>query len=118
MSDIKNIPINSIGNENSGENCAANEPFALRILDSSMSPEFEVDHIIIIDPSITPKNGDFVVFETKNSIIIREIIISDKTILKAYGEGFQDIEIDDTSSIIGVVTQRSGKRRKYHKRYH
>ena len=118
MSDIKNIPINSIGNENTGENCAANEPFALRILDSSMSPEFEVDHIIIIDPSITPKNGDFVVFETKNSIIIREIIISDKTILKAYGKGFQDIEIDDTSSIIGVVTQRSGKRRKYHKRYH
>ena len=64
MSDIKDIPIQELGSENSGENCAANEPFALRILDSSMSPEFEVDHIIIIDPSITPKSGDFVVYES------------------------------------------------------
>ena len=80
MSDIKDIPIQELGSENSGENCAANEPFALRILDSSMSPEFEVDHIIIIDPSITPKSGDFVVYETRSSIIIREIIISDKTV--------------------------------------
>ena len=53
MSDIKDIPIQELGSENSGENCAANEPFALRILDSSMSPEFEVDHIIIIDPPQT-----------------------------------------------------------------
>ena len=74
-----------------------------------MSPEFEVDHIIIIDPSITPKSGDFVVYETKSSIIIREIIISDKMILKAYDKNLKDIEIQDTSSIIGVITQRSGK---------
>ena len=118
MSDIKDIPIQELGSENSGENCAANEPFALRILDSSMSPEFEVDHIIIIDPSITPKSGDFVVYETRSSIIIREIMISDKMILKAYDKNLKDIEIQDTSSIIGVITQRSGTRRKYHKRYH
>ena len=72
MSDIKKIPVHSIGSENSGENCSASEPFALRILDSSMAPEFEIDHIIIIDPSITPKNGDFVLFETSNSLIIRK----------------------------------------------
>ena len=33
MSDIKEIPINEINIENSGENCSASEPFALRILD-------------------------------------------------------------------------------------
>ena len=58
------------------------------------------------------------VYETRSSIIIREIMISDKMILKAYDKNLEDIEIQDTSSIIGVITQRSGKRRKYHKRYH
>ena len=58
------------------------------------------------------------VYETRSSIIIREIMISDKMILKAYDKNLKDIEIQDTSSIIGVITQRSGKRRKYHKRYH
>ena len=39
-------------------------------------------------------------------------MISDKMILKAYDKNLEDIEIQDTSSIIGVITQRSGKRRK------
>ena len=71
MSEIKKIPINQIGaSDNSGENCSASEPFALRVLDSSMSPEFEVDHIIIIDPSITPKTGDYVLYETNSSLTV------------------------------------------------
>ena len=119
MSDIKEIPINAIdaNNENTGENCSASEPFALRILDSSMSPEFEIDHIIIVDPSITPKTGDFVLYETSNSIILREIDYTDKILLKAFDPNFTDISIDNTASILGVVTQRSCKRRKFHKKY-
>ena len=117
MSDIKKIPVHSIGSENSGENCSASEPFALRILDSSMAPEFEIDHIIIIDPSITPKNGDFVLFETSNSLIIRKIEITQNITLKALNPSFNDISIENTESILGVITQRSGKRRKFHKRY-
>ena len=116
MSDVK-IPINAGNIENSGENCSASEPFALRILDSSMSPEFEIDHIIIIDPSITPKTDDYVVYETKNSIIVRKIDISENIVLKAYNSSFDDIKIKDTKAILGVVTQRSGKKRKFHKRY-
>ena len=84
MSKIKDIPIIIDGaTENSGENCSASEPFALRVLDSSMSPEFEIDHIIIIDPSITPKTGDYVLYETSSSIILREIEVDDKITLKA-----------------------------------
>ena len=117
MSDIKKISVNSIGTENSGENCSASEPFALRILDSSMSPEFDVDHIIIVDPSITPKKGDYVLYETSNSLIIRKLEIDQKMTLKALNPSFNDIFIEDTESILGVITQRSGKRRKFHKRY-
>ena len=118
MSKIKDIPIIIDGaTENSGENCSASEPFALRVLDSSMSPEFAIDHIIIIDPSITPKTGDYVLYETSSSIILREIEVDDKITLKALDPNIQDQFINDTSSILGVVTQRSGKRRKYHKKY-
>ena len=117
MSEIKEIPINAIDSQNSGENCSASEPFALRILDQSMSPEFEIDHIIIIDPSITPKNGDYVLYETSNSIIVREIKIAENIVLSAYNPDFDDISIKDMSSILGVITQRSGKKRKFHKKY-
>ena len=117
MSDITEIPINEINIENSGENCSASEPFALRILDSSMSPEFEINHIIIVDPSITPKTGDYVLYETSNSIIIRKIDLTEMIVLKAYNSGFSDMEIEDTNSILGVITQRSGTRRKFHKKY-
>ena len=117
MSEIKEIPIKAIDSLNSGENCSANEPFALRILDQSMFPEFEIDHIIIIDPSITPKNGDYVLYETNNSLIIREIKIDKNIILRAHNPNFDDISIKDTSSVLGVITQRSGKKRKFHKKY-
>lgn len=117
MSDIKEIPINEINIENSGENCSASEPFALRILDASMSPEFEINHIIIVDPSITPKTDDYVLYETSNSLIIRKIDLGEKIVLKAYNSGFSDMIIENTSSILGVITQRSGTRRKFHKRY-
>ena len=118
MSTIKDIQINSIdASENSGESCSASEPFALRMLDTSMSPEFDIDHIVIIDPSITPKNGDFVLYETKSSLIIRKIEIAENTVLKALNPNFSDMPIENTDSVLGVVTQRSGKRRKYHKKY-
>ena len=118
MSDTKEIPIKLINSQNSGESCSASEPFALRILDKSMSPEFEIDNIIIIDPSVTPKTGDFVLYETSNSLIIREIHITEPAItLKAYSPDYSDISIDDTSAVLGVISQRSGKRRKFHKRY-
>lgn len=117
MSDIKKISVNAIGAENSGENCSASEPFALRILDSSMAPEFEINHIVIIDPSISPKDGDFVLFETSDSLIIRKIEITESMTLKALNPSFNDISIENTESILGVITQRSGKRRKFHKRY-
>ena len=84
---------------------------------SSVSPEFEINHIIIVDPSITPKTGDYVLFETSNSIILRKIDLTKNIVLKAYNSGFSDMEIKDTSSILGVVTQRSGTRRKFHKKY-
>tara|TARA_B110000014_G_scaffold169009_1_gene119839 strand:+ start:422 stop:778 length:357 start_codon:yes stop_codon:yes gene_type:complete len=117
MNEIKEIPINAIDSQNSGENCSASEPFALRVLDQSMSPEFEIDHIIIIDPSITPKNGDYVLYETSNSIIVREIKITESIVLSAHNPDFDDISIKDMSNILGVITQRSGKKRKFHKKY-
>ncbi|QDQ40246.1 helix-turn-helix domain-containing protein [Legionella geestiana] len=46
--------------------------FALTVIDQSMLPEFRLDDIQIIDPSIEPKPGDFVAvkLEEKQKIII------------------------------------------------
>ncbi|HAU0830363.1 TPA: LexA family protein [Legionella pneumophila] len=46
--------------------------FALRMIDDSMSPEIRVNDIQIVDPSIFPNPGDFVVVKIsgKNDVII------------------------------------------------
>ena len=36
------------------------EAFALKMLDESMTPEFRVNDVLVIDPSITPTPGDYV----------------------------------------------------------
>ncbi|MEC7885384.1 MAG: S24 family peptidase [Pseudomonadota bacterium] len=104
---------------NEGENCAAQEPFALQVLDDSMYPEFEKDCIVIIDPSVNAKNGDYVLYETDKSLILRKIEIINKINLLALNKDYKSIEIkeEDKKNILGVVTQRSGKKRDYHKKY-
>jgi len=46
--------------------------FALRVLDDSMTPEMRVNDIQVIDPSVSPKPGDYVAVQIveKNEVII------------------------------------------------
>lgn len=41
------------------------DAFALRVLDDSMSPEIRVNDVLIVDPAIFPKPGDFVAVQIK-----------------------------------------------------
>lgn len=99
--------------------CAASEPFALRVLGNDMLPEFEEGHIIVIDPGGTVKNGCYVVANPNDEFIFRQLFIEEgRYVLRATQPGFEEIEltkgIDD---IVGVISQRSGRRRSEHKRY-
>jgi DNA polymerase V len=99
--------------------CSAAEPFALRVLGNDMLPEFEEGHIIVIDPGGTVKNGCYVVANPNDEFIFRQLFIEDgRYVLRATQPGFEEITLTNgVDEIVGVVSQRSGRRRKEHKRY-
>lgn len=98
--------------------CASSEPFALRVLGDSMEPEFKDGCIIIIDPAGVIEHGKYVIAEIDGEYIFRQFAREqNKYFLKPLNEGYKTIEIEGTDVVRGVITQRAGTRRKYHKHY-
>lgn len=102
-----------------GGNCADSEPFALQVTDDSMEPEFAQGCIIIIDPASLIKDGCYVLaLDHNHEYIFRQLHIhNDRYILRALNEHYAAIDVSGLDRIEGVITQRAGKRRSYHKRY-
>ena len=99
-------------------NCAASEPFALRVIGDDMAPEFIDGHIIVVDPGGKLASGCFVVASHGNGMIFRQLIIDgDEYRLQALNAELPEIVLTGLDDIVGVVSQRSGKRRSEHKRY-
>jgi len=99
--------------------CGASEPFALRVIGNDMLPEFQDGHIIVIDPGGSVKDGCYVVANPNDEFIFRQLFIDGDTYtLRASQPGFDEIELPNgVQDIVGVISQRSGKRRSEHKRY-
>ena len=99
--------------------CGASEPFALRVIGDDMLPEFKHGHIIVIDPGGHVRDGCYVVANPNDEYIFRQLFIEqERYILRASQPGFEDIELTNRDKdIVGVVSQRSGRRRSEHKRY-
>ena len=98
--------------------CASNEPYALRVLGDSMEPEFKDGCIIIIDPAGVIEDGKYVIAEVDGEYIFRQFSQKqDKCFLIPLNAGYKTIEIDGPGVVRGVITQRAGTRRKYHKHY-
>ncbi len=104
----------------SGSSCSESEPFALQALDDSMEPEFDTGCIIIIDPTGLANDGAYVFAkDNADEYIFRQLrIIDDKHYLAPLNDLYETIEISGISQIEGVITQRAGKRRSYHKNYY
>jgi SOS-response transcriptional repressor LexA len=97
--------------------CVDAEPFALRVTDDSMAPEFPRGCVVIVDPGMAPVDGRFVVARTASGTILRRLAVrEDRFELHALAPGHPR---DSTSraAILGCVTQRAGRRRREHKRY-
>ena len=109
------IPVAPAGT--STATCTDAEPFALRVTDDSMAPEFLPGCIVIVDPSVPPADGRFAVAETAAGVALGRV---QRT---AGGWQLQTLAADrpplnlDAAAIRGVVTQRAGRRRRDHKRY-
>ena len=99
--------------------CIEAEPFALRVTDDSMEPEFAAGCIIIVDPTGVAKDGAFVLAEINGEYIFRRLERTDEgDRLVALNDGHPPVALaTGLESVRGVVVQRAGARRKYHKRY-
>jgi len=64
----------------------AEETFATRVADDSMIPDFYPDNVIIVDPTISPKPGQFVV-----AIIGEKIATLKKYASRGFGEDGSEI---------------------------
>ena len=99
-------------------NCSASEPFALRVIGDDMAPEFVDGHIIVIDPGGRVASGSYVVANYEGQMIFRQLVIENERYrLVAVNSDLPEIGLDGIADIVGVVSQRSGKRRSEHKRY-
>ena len=116
--------------------CIEAEPFALRVVDDSMAPEFAPGCVIIIDPTGLATDGAFVLAEVDGEYIFRQLRRTEEgDRLVALNDSYPAIPLAGASAIArsgtaerphlrsppasvrGVVVQRAGKRRRYHKRY-
>ena len=99
-------------------NCSASEPFALRVIGDDMAPEFVDGHIIVIDPGGRVRSGCYVVANHDGEMIFRQLLLDEGHYrLVATNNDLPEITLSGIDDIVGVVSQRSGKRRSQHKRY-
>lgn len=101
-----------------GSSCSAAEPFALQTIDDSMEPEFATGCIIIIDPGHVARDGSYVfAVDNNGEYIFRQLRIhNERYYLQPLNDLYDTIEIQ-WQQIEGVITQRAGKKRSYHKHY-
>ena len=100
-------------------NCSASEPFALRVVGNEMAPEFLDGQVIIVDPGGKISSGCYVVARHQGEMIFRQLVIDEDGFrLRALDTSLPEIVLGNgMEDIVGVISQRSGKRRSEHKRY-
>ena len=94
--------------------CGGGESFALRVLGTSMEPEFREGEIIIIEPEGLARDGAYVLAWYREEWIFRQLHGADgRWQLHPLNPAFPDQPIDDLSAIRGVVIQKAlpGRRR-------
>ena len=106
-------------NMNDGGNCSESEPFVLQVIDDSMEPEFKEGCVIIIDPTGVVRHDSYVFAkDLGDEYIFRQVkFVEDKYILAPLNDKYPSFEIPSLDYIEGIITQRAGKRRTYHKFY-
>ena len=116
--------------------CTEAETFVLQVLDDSMEPEFAQGCMIVIDPTGLATNGSYVLARrapantSHSTSVDPEVLVGDFHFrqLQRCDDGSwrlcslndaypSEATSSDFSEIIGVIVQRAGTRRRYHKRY-
>ena len=85
--------------------------FALRVENDSMEPLFHEGDIIIVNPNIKPKGGDYVIarLNRESEVTFKKLVIREKrVILKPLNSKYDDMILseDQDFEIIGKVVER------------
>ena len=99
--------------------CSGSEAFALRVLGTSMEPEFNEGEIIIIEPDGALRDGSYVLAQHAGEWIFRQLRkAAEGWTLHALNPAFPDLSLADLSTVRGVIIQKSlPGRRRASKRY-
>jgi len=99
--------------------CVDAEPFALRVTDDSMEPEFPSGCVVVVDPTGTVEDGAYVIAAAGAELTFRKLRVEGEQLwLEALRAGYPPLTPDEgIASVKGVVVQRAGTRRREHKRY-
>jgi len=99
--------------------CSGSEAFALRVLGTSMEPEFMEGEIIVIEPEGALRDGSYVLARHEGEWIFRQLCrAGERWRLHALNPAFPDLALPDLSEVRGVVIQKAlPGRRRASKRY-
>ena len=99
--------------------CSGSEVFALRVLGTSMEPEFNEGEIIVIEPGGLLRDGSFVLAQHAGEWIFRQLRQQDERwVLHALNPAFADLPLPDLAAVRGVIIQKAlPGRRRASKRY-
>lgn len=86
--------------------------FALRVQGDSMEPEFPAGGIVIVDPSVEARNGDYVIAKVGGSATFKQYVEdAGRAYLKPLNARYQIIEMTEGCSIAGVVVSQNKRYR-------
>lgn len=99
--------------------CAGSEAFALRVLGTSMEPEFNEGEIIVIEPGGQLLDGSYVLASHRGEWIFRQLCRAGQGwCLHALNPAFGDLVLENLSDVRGVIIQKAlPGRRRASKRY-
>lgn len=98
--------------------CGDMTPYALRVTDDSMAPEFPEGCVIIVDPGSEASDGAYVVIDFADDVFFRQFVIDgERRFLRAVNSQYDGMELTGKYKVRGVVVQRTGRRRAQHKHY-
>ena len=99
--------------------CSGSEAFALRVLGTSMEPEFNEGEIIIIEPGGQLRDGSYVLAQHEGDWIFRQLRKAGAAWqLHALNPAFPDLPLADLAAVRGVIIQKAlPGRRRASKRY-
>jgi DNA polymerase V len=103
----------------SDSSCSGSESFVLRVLGTSMEPEFNEGEIIVIEPDGLVRDGAYVLADHRGEWIFRQLCRDESAWrLHALNPAFTDILLSDLSAVRGVIIQKAlPGRRRASKRY-